>query len=105
MYVAQVGWIMAAFTMFKTQVGIGVLSIPSAFNKIGLVGGVVCLLLVHTIALWLGYQIGQAGLRHPDVRAFDDVGQKLFGRWGRLLFGTVYWLCESYNKQIFGTLC
>lgn len=81
--------------MFKTQVGIGVLQLPFAFSTLGLVPGICCFLLLAIIAYWLGYQIGQAGRHHPNARSLGDIGQMMFGRVGKEIFGTAYFLCES----------
>lgn len=49
----QVGWVGATALMTKTQVGIGVLSIPKAFDILGLVPGIFTLLAVAVITTWV----------------------------------------------------
>lgn len=80
--------------MFKTQVGLGVLQLPKAFALLGLVPGILCLLFFTMVAFWLGFQIERAGRRHPRVRSLAQVGEMMFGRVGRELFGLAYFLCE-----------
>lgn len=50
---SKVGWIQAAFLMIKSQVGIGVLSIPKALAILGLLPGIVTLLAVAIITTWV----------------------------------------------------
>lgn len=40
--------------MIKTQIGIGVLSIPGAFDILGVVPGVIILIAVAVITTWSG---------------------------------------------------
>ncbi|EFZ02428.2 Amino acid transporter, transmembrane [Metarhizium robertsii ARSEF 23] len=44
--------------MMKTQIGLGVLSIPSVFDTVGLIPGVILLLVIGTITTWSAYMIG-----------------------------------------------
>jgi hypothetical protein len=38
--VRQVGWLDSAALMMKTQIGLGVLSIPAVFNSLGMIPGI-----------------------------------------------------------------
>ncbi|KAL1642411.1 hypothetical protein SLS58_005485 [Diplodia intermedia] len=82
----NVGWLGTVALMMKTQVGLGVLSIPSVFDTLGLVPGVICLIAIATITSWSGYMVGIFKLRHGSVYSIDDVGHLLFGRIG-------HWIC------------
>jgi hypothetical protein len=62
--------------MMKTQVGLGVLSIPAVFDTLGLIPGVIF------------------KLRHRDVYDISDVGQLLFGRVGREILAVAFILCK-----------
>ncbi|KAI8930973.1 hypothetical protein NX059_011985 [Plenodomus lindquistii] len=88
----NVGYLGTAALMMKTQIGLGVLSIPAVFDVLGLIPGVICLIAIAVITTWSDYIIGVFKLNHPDVYGIDDVGQKLFGRVGRELFGGVFYL-------------
>jgi hypothetical protein len=79
--------------MIKTQIGLGVLSIPSAFDALGLVPGVICLLTVGGMITWGNYVVGRFKERHPDVYSIVDVGEKLFGKIGREVFMVLFLLC------------
>lgn len=80
--------------MIKTQIGLGVLSIPAVFHSLGLIPGVICLLVIATMTSWSNYIIGVFKMNHPDVYGIDDVGRKLFGRIGYEVFGITFALCK-----------
>lgn len=84
----------SAVLMMKSQIGIGVLSIPVAFDALGIVPGVICLLAIGGITTWSDYIIGVFKLRHPEVYGIDDVGHLLFGKTGRIVLGAAFCLCE-----------
>ncbi|KAJ5789535.1 transmembrane amino acid transporter protein-domain-containing protein [Penicillium psychrosexuale] len=54
----HVGWIGSNVIMMKTQIGLGVLAIPAAFDKLGIVPGVICLCAVGAITTWSDYMVG-----------------------------------------------
>lgn len=78
----------------KTQIGLGVLSIPAALDTLGMIPGVIILVFMAVITTWSNYIIGVFKMQHPSIYSIDDVGEMLFGRVGRLLFGTIFCLCE-----------
>ncbi|KAJ5775215.1 uncharacterized protein N7511_000226 [Penicillium nucicola] len=91
----NVGWAGTVVLMMKSQIGLGVLSIPSAFDTLGLVPGVICLLVVAIITTWSDYMVGVFKLKHREVYSIDDAGGLMFGPIGRELFGFVfclYWI-------------
>ncbi|KAE8394450.1 transmembrane amino acid transporter protein-domain-containing protein [Aspergillus alliaceus] len=69
----NVGWLGTVALMMKTQIGLGVLSIPSAFDTLGLAPGIICLCAVAVITTWSDYMIGAFKLRHRSVYSVDDV--------------------------------
>lgn len=81
--------------MMKSQIGLGVLSIPAAFDTLGLVPGVICLLAVGIITTWSDYMVGIFKLNHRSVYGIDDAGFLMFGSIGREVFGAVFCLCKS----------
>ena len=93
--VFQVGVYGTIALLMKTQLGLGVLSIPSAFDTLGMVPGVICLLAVAVITTWSAFEIGSFKLRHRNVYGIDDVGSLFFGRIGKNFFGFVFCLCMS----------
>jgi amino acid permease len=79
--------------MMKTQIGLGVLSIPAVFDVLGIVPGIICLLVIATITTWSDYMVGVFKRNHPQVYGIDDAGYMLFGRVGREIFGIAFCLC------------
>ncbi|KAL4896846.1 transmembrane amino acid transporter protein-domain-containing protein [Aspergillus ambiguus] len=63
----NLGWVGTVALMMKTQIGLGVLSIPSAFDALGLIPGIICLIILASITTWSDYMIGAFKIRHPEV--------------------------------------
>ncbi|KAM5341952.1 hypothetical protein ACJ41O_014983 [Fusarium nematophilum] len=99
----NVGWIATVALMTKTQIGLGVLSIPQTFDALGLIPGIICLLTVAVITTWSDYQIGVFKRRHPEVYGIDDAGYIMFGRVGREVLATVfmlYWIFVAGSAML-----
>lgn len=87
----------------KSQIGLGVLSVPAAFNTLGMAPGIIILVLVAAITTWTGYVIGTFKLNHPSVYGIDDAGGIMFGRIGREILATafcLYWLFVSGSAML-----
>lgn len=80
--------------MMKSQIGLGVLSIPVAFDTLGIVPGVIILIAIAWITTWSDYMIGVFKLKHREVYGIDDAGGLMFGRIGKIFFGFAFCLCE-----------
>ena len=80
--------------MLKTQIGLGVLSIPAVFDTLGLIPGVICLCVIAAITTWSDYIVGVFKLRHRAVYSIDDAGQLMFGRFGRESLAVAFVLCK-----------
>ncbi|KAM5349559.1 hypothetical protein ACJ41O_006064 [Fusarium nematophilum] len=79
----NVGWIGTSVLMMKTQIGLGVLSIPAAFDILGLIPGVVCLLAVAVTTTWSNHMVGVFKINHPEVYGIDDASRLMFDAVGR----------------------
>ncbi|KAL4883601.1 putative amino acid transporter [Aspergillus karnatakaensis] len=91
----NVGLVGTVILMMKTQIGLGVLAIPTAFDTLGIVPGVLVLTGIAAIITWSNYVIGTFKLNHPEVYSIDDVGGLLFGGIGRGVLAVVfclYWI-------------
>lgn len=86
----NVGWLGTAVLMIKTQIGLGVLSIPAVLDTLGMGPGLVVLVVIGCITTWSNYEIGVFKKNHPSVYGIDDVGQKLLGRFGREVMAIVF---------------
>ncbi|WYZ37726.1 hypothetical protein EsH8_II_001232 [Colletotrichum jinshuiense] len=88
----NVGWLGTSILMMKTQIGLGVLSIPSVFDTLGIVPGVIILCVVGGITTWSDFMVGIFKLRHPHVYGIDDAGFLMFGPIGREILGAGFCL-------------
>ncbi|KAI0975085.1 putative amino acid transporter [Xylaria arbuscula] len=91
----NVGWIGTVVLMMKSQIGLGVLSIPAAFDVLGLIPGVIILVSIAVITGWSNYMVGVFKILHPGVYSIDDAGGMMFGRAGRWFFTVafcLYWI-------------
>ncbi|EEU46185.1 uncharacterized protein NECHADRAFT_38659 [Fusarium vanettenii 77-13-4] len=99
----NVGWIATIALMTKTQIGLGVLSIPATFDALGLIPGVICLVVISAITTWSDYMIGVFKKRHPEVYGLDDAGFMMFGKIGREVFALIfmfYWIFVSGSAML-----
>lgn len=93
------GFIGTAVLMAKSQIGLGILSIPSAFNALGMVPGVICLLVISGITTWSGYVIGTFKLNHREIYGIDDAAGLIAGPIARWFLGAVFCVCMYSSKQ------
>ncbi|KAL4882845.1 transmembrane amino acid transporter protein-domain-containing protein [Aspergillus karnatakaensis] len=94
----NVGFVGTIILMMKTQIGLGVLAIPSALDTLGMGFGVACLIIMATITTWSGYVIGSFKLKHRDVYSLDDAGSIMFGLPGRAVLATAFCLYYIFNS-------
>ncbi|KAI9644860.1 hypothetical protein NHQ30_006887 [Ciborinia camelliae] len=78
--------------MLKTNLGLGVLSIPAVFDTLGMIPGIICIFAIAIITGWSQYMIGVFKKRHPEVYGIEDVGGMLFGPIARELIGAGFFL-------------
>ncbi|PIG69584.1 amino acid transporter [Aspergillus arachidicola] len=91
----NVGFFGTVVLMMKTQIGLGVLSIPTAFDTLGMVPGVIVLIAISCITTWSDYMVGSFKLRHREVYGIDDAGALMFGTPGRVVLAVafcLYWI-------------
>ncbi|KAH8165912.1 hypothetical protein CIB48_g2321 [Xylaria polymorpha] len=99
----NVGWLGTVALMMKTQIGLGVLSIPAAFDVLGLIPGLIILITIAAITTWSNYIVGVFKLLHPGVYSLDDAGAMIFGRAGRYFFATtfcLYWVLVAGSGML-----
>ncbi|GAB7328600.1 hypothetical protein MBLNU13_g00544t2 [Cladosporium sp. NU13] len=91
----DVGWLGTSVLMMKTQIGLGVLSIPLVFDTLGMIPGIIVLIAIAMITTWSDYIVGIFKINHPEVYGIDDVGKVIFGKPGQIVLGTafvLYWI-------------
>ncbi|KAJ2989167.1 hypothetical protein NUW58_g3605 [Xylaria curta] len=99
----NVGWIGTVALMMKTQIGLGVLSIPASFDVLGLIPGLIILIAIAGITTWSNYMVGVFKLLHPSVYSIDDAGALMFGRAGRYFFAVafcLYWILVAGSGML-----
>ncbi|KAJ5786793.1 transmembrane amino acid transporter protein-domain-containing protein [Penicillium pulvis] len=89
----NVGWKGTTALLLKTQIGLGVLSMPDIFSSLGLIPGLVLILVIAGITTWADWMVGVFKRRHPHIYGVDDVGRMLFGRIGFEVFGACFCIC------------
>jgi amino acid permease len=82
--------------MLKTQIGLGVLSIPAAFDALGLIPGILTLLGIGATITWSNYIVGVFKRNHPEVYSVVDVGEIIGGKIGKEFMAVAFLLCKSY---------
>ncbi|KAM0790373.1 hypothetical protein ACM66B_003255 [Microbotryomycetes sp. NB124-2] len=87
-----VTWIKATALLLKSQIGLGVLGIPSLFSTIGLVPGLIVLITIAALTTYSTWLIGRFKVKHPEVHSIADFGYMMGGPIGRELLGGVFWL-------------
>ena len=95
----DVGVFGTSVLMMKTQIGLGVLSIPLNFDTLGMIPGVICLLVIGGITTWSDYMVGVFKINHPTVYGIDDVGELIAGKTGRYIMATVFVLCKYIKHK------
>ncbi|KAF5664787.1 neutral amino acid permease [Fusarium heterosporum] len=88
----NVGWLGTSVLMMKSQIGLGVLSIPASFDALGLIPGIICMLAIAVITTWSDLVVGNFKRRHPEVYGIDDAAGLVFGRVGKEFYGLSYTL-------------
>ncbi|EME84713.1 uncharacterized protein MYCFIDRAFT_41529 [Pseudocercospora fijiensis CIRAD86] len=76
----NVGWMGTVVLLFKTQVGLGVLGIPGAFDHLGMVPGVITILVIAFMTTWAAWMVGRFKLTHAQVYGIDDAGRIMAGK-------------------------
>ncbi|CAL1705414.1 unnamed protein product [Somion occarium] len=94
-------WWKAAALMLAETVSLGILSLPSVFATLGIVGGCILVLTLGAAATASGYVIGKFKLRYPHVHNMADAGEILAGPIGREFLGAaqvvfMVFICASH---------
>ncbi|GAA5935828.1 hypothetical protein JCM3775_007342 [Rhodotorula graminis] len=93
----SVGWKTTVVFLIKSQIGIGVLGLPSAFATLGLVPGILVFFFFAVATMYTDLEIGWFKLNHPQVYSISDCGTLMFGPWCGELFGVAYWLFCTFT--------
>ncbi|KAI9720996.1 MAG: hypothetical protein M1828_005468 [Chrysothrix sp. TS-e1954] len=90
-------WWQASAIMIAETISLGILSLPSVLDTVGLAPGIILIIGLGVLATYTGYVLGQFKLagtltRYPYIHTFADAGEVLFspiglGAFGREFFG------------------
>lgn len=83
-------WWQASMVMVAENISLGILSLPAVLSTNGLVAGVLALIGIGLFCTYGGYVLWQFRMAHPEVANYTDIGQLLFGRIGREVFGAAF---------------
>lgn len=87
----QLSWVQLAVLLIVEAIALGSLSLPSAYDTVGMAGGVIITFVVGLITLYTSYVIGQACNRFPDeIVHYNDVARLMFGRVGGEICGVAF---------------
>ncbi|TPR06131.1 putative integral membrane protein [Aspergillus niger] len=86
----NVSYIGTVALMLKVQISLGVLTIPSCFDILGIVPGIIVLLAIAVTTTWSNWMVGVFKIRHRNIYGIGDVGKMLLGRVGYELFNGAY---------------
>ncbi|KAH7138207.1 transmembrane amino acid transporter protein-domain-containing protein [Dendryphion nanum] len=82
-------WWQAALIMIAETISLGILSLPSTLNAIGIVPGMILIVGLGIIATYTGYVLSQFKLAYPHVHNLADAGEILAGPIGREFGGAI----------------
>lgn len=80
----------ATVLLLKTQFGLGVLSLPSVMNTVGLVPGLLLIIVLGILTTYGDYVLGQFALEYPGIHSVSDIGYIMGGVVGREIFAASY---------------
>ncbi|BEJ17783.1 hypothetical protein CspHIS471_0700510 [Cutaneotrichosporon sp. HIS471] len=83
----SMGWIKAFLIATAENIALGLLSFPSIFLRLGVVGGVISTIALGTLAYITAWMMIEFKMNHMGVMHFGDAGGVIFGKWGRRVFG------------------
>ncbi|KAL6705114.1 hypothetical protein ACN47E_007373 [Coniothyrium glycines] len=78
----------AVIISVTNEVGIGMLSLPSALNVLGFFPGVLCIVVMGMLSLYTAYNLIQYWRKYPHMLNIVDYGRVLGGPWMEAVFAT-----------------
>eukprot|EP00871_Galdieria_phlegrea_P003903 jgi/Galph1/4513/GphlegSOOS_G3163.1 len=94
-------WVKCGVVMIAETIALGVLSLPSVNQTVGMLPGVLLTVGLGAIATYTGYNLGLFRLNHPTVCNMADAGEILWGPFGKYLLGAgqvifLIFICGSH---------
>ncbi|KAL7273971.1 hypothetical protein RUND412_003152 [Rhizina undulata] len=79
-------WWQTALIMIAETISLGILSLPSSLQILGIVPGMILILGLGIVATYTGYVLGQFKQRYPQIHTFAEAGYIIWGPVGREIF-------------------
>lgn len=76
----------AVIIFVTNEVGIGMLSLPSALNVLGFFPGILCIIVMGMLSLYTAYNLIQYWRKYPYMLNIVDYGRVLGGPWVEAVF-------------------
>jgi amino acid permease len=77
--------------MLSDMFGLGTLSLPGDFARLGWAPAVTATLLLAAGGIYTGSLYQRLSLRVPAAKVFDQIGQEAHGKWGSVsVYLTIY---------------
>lgn len=76
----------AVIIFVTNEVGIGMLSLPSALNVLGFFPGILCIIVLGALSLYTAYNLIQYWRKYPYMLNIVDYGRVLGGPWVEVIF-------------------
>lgn len=76
----------AVIIFVTNEVGIGMLSLPSALNVLGFFPGILCIIIMGMLSLYTAYNLIQYWRKYPYMLNIVDYGRVLGGPWVEGIF-------------------
>lgn len=96
-------WLLTTALMMSDMFGLGALSLPADFARLGWLPGLACMACFTTTNAYAGIIYQRLILKVPQAVIFDEIGAAAYGQLGKVLvYGTVYLtiLCEPVMFQL-----
>lgn len=81
------GWFAAGLVSTAENLALGLLSFPSIFERLGMVGAIIATLSLGIMAYGTAWILVDLKVKYMGVMNFGDAGDLMFGKWGRRIFG------------------
>ncbi|KAF2149043.1 hypothetical protein K461DRAFT_282520 [Myriangium duriaei CBS 260.36] len=86
----KLGWKRLTICLIVEAIALGSLSIPSAFQALGMVAGVILCVSLGLLAIYTSYVVGQVKLKFPFVNHYSDAVRLIWGRFGYELASVMF---------------
>jgi hypothetical protein len=83
----RLGWKRLAIVTIVEAIALGALSLPGAYNTLGMFPGVFLTITLGLVSIYTSYLVGQVKLAFPETANYADAGRLLLGRFGYEVFG------------------